>query len=195
MIQAAWHNSVVNVGVAYMHFGYRQYGEQLVGVVAARDFGHRFSLGMQLDYYMSYMGAELGYQGTLLPQVGLTVDLGRGWTMGFHAFNPFLQRLRGELVDKPLPARYSLGTCWQLSRDVRWLFQADKWVDDGLRAGTGVEWQAVDLLRLRVGACWEQYFVGTLGVGLTFGPLGADVSAEVHPILGVCLTGRLSYVL
>ena len=192
-IQAAWCNRFVNVGVSYMHFGYKHYGEHMAGITFAHDFGGRFTLGLQGTFYAAYMGEELRFKSTFLPQIGMTVNATPRITIGVHVFNPFQQRLRGDMVDKPLPSVYQVGMHWHIGQDFHWLMQLEQEVHSQLRVATGGEWQAVKQLRVRLGAAWHDYFIGFVGARLTLATLDVDTNVEVHPILGLCVQARLSW--
>ena len=191
MLQAAYCNEYVNVGVGYSFFGYSKYQEMIAGITLARQFGI-FSLGLQANYLTLYCGDDLGYRGTFIPQVGATVDISPSLTVGLHCFNPFMQGLCvNDDMTRKLPAIYSVGMdyCWQ--EMVHWSVQADYDVHASWRVATGVEWQAVERLVVKVGVYYQQQFVGCMGVAVTWDRLRLDANFELHPLLGVICQGRI----
>ncbi len=192
MVQVGYTNEYVNVGVSYSYFGFSRYSEMMAGVTLARRFG-RFSLGLQGTFLALYAGDELGYRCTAVPQIGLTVDITERFTLGFHTFNPFIQSIRVSEERRKLPAIYSLGTDYRFYKGLRWLTQVDYDVNATFRVATGFEWQAIRQLCVKLGAYYQDYLVGSLGVGLTFGDFSFDINAELHPVLGVNLLGRVGY--
>ena len=193
MLQVAYCNKYVNVGIGYSFFGYSKYQEMIAGVTLARKFGI-FSLGLQANYLTLYCGDDLGYRGTFIPQVGATIDISPSLTIGVHCFNPFVQGLRvDEDMKRKVPAIYSVGMdyCWQ--EVLHWSVQADYDVQTSWRIATGVEWQAIERLVVKVGAYYQQQFVGCMGVAVTWDRLRLDANFELHPLLGVICQGRIGY--
>lgn len=193
MLQVGYTNEHVNVGVGYSFFGYSKYQEMMAGVAFARSFG-KFSIGLQANYLTLYCGDELGYKGTFIPQIGMTVNVVPELTIGLHGFNPFVQVLTiDDQVERKLPAIYSVGMdyCWQ--KVLHWSVQADYDVQASWRIATGVEWQAIERLVVKVGAYYQQQFVGCMGVAVTWDRLRLDTNFELHPLLGVICKGRIGY--
>ena len=193
LLQAAYNHKLLNVGVAFSHFGYSKYNEMLVGVAVARNFGDKFSLGLQGNLYTSYFSDKIKYQSTFIPQMGMTAHLTPDFTLGFHAFNPFQQNLKTDYVEKRLPSIFSIGTNYYFTDAICWLTQIDKEVSSTFRVATGFEWQLIDAFCVKIGGYGSEYFVGCFGAGIQFANLTFDVNCELHPILGLNLIGNLSY--
>ena len=195
LLQAAYTNEYVNVGVGYAFFGYAKYQEMIAGLALARSFG-RFSIGLQANYLTIYCGDDLGYRGTLLPQVGATVSLLPSLTIGLHCFNPFMQSVRvDDEMLRPLPAIYSIGIDYCLMEGLRCSLQADYDARATYRVATGVEWQAIERLVLKIGVYYQQQWIGCIGVALTWDRLRMDANFELHPLLGVTCLARIGYVI
>lgn len=193
LLQAAYCNRYVNVGVSFAFFGYAKYQEMMAGVTLSRSFG-RFSLGLQGNYMGIYCGDELKYRGTFVPQIGATVDITAKLTLGLHAFNPFWQQIHiEEDADRALPIVYSVGTDYQIVKHLRWDMQVDYDVRTTYRIATALEWQAIDLLVIKAGVYYRQQFVGCMGLGVIWGRLRFDAHFELNPTLGVTCQGRVSY--
>lgn len=195
MVQVGYTNKIVNVGLSFSHFGYSLYNEMLVGLSVARDFGGKFSLGVQGNFYASYFSAEAGYQCTFVPQIGMAANLAPNFTLGFNTFNPFQQKLKTDYVEKRLPSLFSVGTDYRFTKNFRWLTQIDKEVSSKFRFATGFEWDAIEQLTVKLGGYGSEYFVGCLGVGLHLGSFGFDINCELHPLLGVNMLGNLNWKL
>ncbi|MGC3977253.1 MAG: hypothetical protein QM751_02865 [Paludibacteraceae bacterium] len=97
-IQAAINARYVNVGLSFSYFGYSLYNDMIVGLGTARNFGDKFSMALQFNYYLAYFsGEEINkYRGTLFPQIGLSSKIFSNLTVGFNAFNPFLMNIKTE---------------------------------------------------------------------------------------------------
>ncbi len=192
MVQAAYTNPYVNVGIAYSYFGFSRYSEMMAGLTLARRFG-RFSLGLQANFLALYAGDELGYRCTAFPQVGMTIDITELFTLGVQSFNPFVQSIQVSETRRQLPAIYSLGSDYRFYEGIRWLAQVDYDINATFRVATGFEWQAIEQLCIKLGTYYHNYLIGCLGVGLCLQDFCFDLNAELHPVLGVNFLGKLSY--
>ena len=193
MAQAAYCNRYLNVGVSYSFFGYSKYQEMMAGLTLARSFG-RFSIGIQENYITLYCGDELKYRGTCITQVGTTIDITPKLTIGLHSFNTFWQKIKVEdEVQQEVPIIYSLGLDYHFSNTMRWTIQGDYDVCSTYRVATSLEWQAIDLLAVKVGAYYHNQFVGCMGLAITWDKLRIDTNFELNPTLGVTCQARISY--
>lgn len=193
LLQAGYMNEYVNVGIGYSFFGHAKYQEMIAGVTLARSFG-RFSMGLQANYLTLYCGDNLGYRGAFIPQIGVTVNILPTLTIGVHCFNPFVQTLKiEEGIRRKLPAIYSIGLdyCWE--DQVRWSVQADYDVNNTYRIATGLEWQVIERLMLKVGVYYHQQWIGCIGLAVTWDKLRLDTNFELHPLLGVTCQGRIGW--
>lgn len=193
LLQAAYTNSYVNVGVAYSFFGYARYSEMMAAVTLTRSFG-RFSLGLQGNLISIYCGDNIGYRTTAVPQLGINVDITPRLSLGFQTFNPFVQTLKTTGNRRQLPAIYSIATDYRFYHGMRWDVQFDYDINTGFRIATGYEWQAIKELCIKAGVYYRQYVIGCIGLGLHFANFRADIHAELHPVLGVNLLCKLAYV-
>ncbi len=192
LIQAAYTNEYVNVGLSYSYFGFSRYSEMMAGLTLARRFD-RFSLGLQANFLALYAGDELGYKCTAFPQIGMTVDITKKFTLGFQTFNPFIQSIKISETHRVLPTIYSLGTDYRFYEGLRWLAQLDYDANATFRVATGFEWQAIDQLCIKLGTYYHNYIIGCLGVGLHLKDFQFDINAELHPVLGVNILAKLSH--
>lgn len=193
--QVAYTNPYVNVGGGFSFFGYSKYQEMLAGIALARSF-NRFSIGLQINYMTIYCGDEIKYRGMVFPQVGATVDITQHLTLGVHAFNPFLQKIRvDDELRKPLPAIYSVAMDYRFAEHLRWAVQADYDVLTTFRIATAVEWQAIERLTLKLGTYYHQQFVGCMGLSVCWDQLTLTTNFELNPRLGVTCQARLLYML
>lgn len=193
LLQAAYSNRYVNVGISYSFFGYSVYSEMMTAVTLARSFG-RFSLGLQGNIISIYGGQSIGYRTTAVPQLGVNISLTDNLSLGFQTFNPFLQSVKLTETKRPIPAVYSVGTDYRFYKGMRWDVQIDYNTHAGLQIATGYEWQAIHELCVKIGVYYQKYVVGCLGVGLNFADFKADLNAEWHPVLGVNLLCKVAYV-
>lgn len=192
LVQASFTNPYVNVGVAYSFFGYSKYSEMMAAVALVRQFG-RFSIGLQANLLCVYAGESVGYRCTAVPQIGAVVNITPAFALGFQTFNPFVQSLKLTETRRQLPAIYSLGFDYHFRQNMRWDVQADYDINNTFRIATGYEWRAVEQLTLKLGVYYQRYVIPCIGFGLHFAGFQTNVSAELHPVLGVNLLCHLSY--
>lgn len=192
-VQASYCNPWINVGIAFMHFGYKQYSDIMAGVCLSHNFNDRFSIGVQCNYYAAYFGDETGYKGTVFPQIGINIFVCKGLNIGFQAFNPFLQNIKGELVEKKVPAVFSIGTSYAFLEKFTWDVQIDKEVRSPFRVATGLEYQIVEQFGVKIGGYANRSFTPCLGVKLCFRGVRFDLHCEWDPVLGVNTLGNISY--
>ncbi len=195
LIQAAYTNPYVNVGVAFSFFGYAKYQEMMTGVTLSRSF-QRFPLGIQANYITIYCGDEIKYRGTFIPQVGATINITQRIVLGIHTFNPFGQRIRlNDTQRRTLPAVYSIGIDYQPITQLHWTTQADYDIRSTFRIATAFEWQAIQPLSVKIGLYYQQLFVGCMGLGITWDKFTLDTNFELHPRLGLVCQARITYIL
>jgi len=191
-LQLSYCHPYVNTGVALSFFGYSRYQEWQASVSVARSF--RFvAVGLQANIYSVYGGDNVGYCTTVYPQLGLLIRPIPTLNIGLAARNPFAQHLKVEGKKRPLPAVYQLGTSWQFLPTFHWDVEVSYDLTSTWRAATAIEWQAIDMLAIKLGAYYYQQFVGCLGVGLTIKQLQLDITAEINPRTGVNLLARIGY--
>jgi hypothetical protein len=83
LVQAAIHTESINVGISFSHFGYSVYHDILAGATFARNFGNRFGIGVQFNYFTSYFVQENKYGGALLGQIGVNMRVTNRFSLGF----------------------------------------------------------------------------------------------------------------
>jgi hypothetical protein len=191
--QLALPTSLMNVGFSFSHFGYSLYHEMLLGVGFARNFSDRFAMGMQFDYYTAFFTASNSYHGAFIPQVGLSVRLSSGFSLGFHSFNPFQVNIKTELITKRIPSIFSLGTECFLSPEIVWRTQVDKEMSSNYRFASGFEYQMLQNLKLKLGVYGSDYLVPCLGFGFKTGAFLVDLNCEQHPLLGLNTMAGIKY--
>lgn len=183
----------VNVGASFSYFGYASYNEMLASVTLARSFGKVLHIGLEFDYYTLYLSPSERYRGTVTAQVGVQLQVLPNLMIGFNVFNPVFSKIKTDLITKPLPSVFSLGTNYQLHEKVSWLVQLDKEVHSPMRWATGFEYAPFEEFTVRVGAYGFDYFVPTLGVGLAFDGFRFNLQTEYRHPLGLTMMGVLQY--
>ena len=191
--QLALPSGFVNTGLSFTYFGYSLYHEMIAGLGFARNFSDKFAMGVQFDYYTAFFSASNSYRGVFMPQIGLSVKLSSDFSLGFETFNPFQTNIRTEYVTKRLPSIFSIGTGYFFSPDFVWRTQMDKELSSNYRFATGVEYQMLQCIAVKLGAYSSGYLVPCLGIGLRTGALLMDLTCEMHPLLGLNTLAAIKY--
>ena len=191
--QFGYASNLVNAGLSFSHFGYSLYHEMLIGLGFARDFSSKFSMGVQFNYYMAFFAASNSYRGTLLPQLGLSVRLSPTFSMGFNSFNPFQTNINAQYVEKRIPSVFSLGTEYFFSPELVWRTEIDKEVSSNYRFATGLEYQMLGNLSIKLGGYGSDYLIPCLGFGFNSGYLLMNLNCELHPLLGLNTMAAIKY--
>ncbi len=194
-VQAGFNIGFANVGIGFSHHGYSIYHEMLAGLGVARNFGDKFSMGVQFDYYTAYFHAadESRYRGTVLAQFGIASTIFPKLTVGFHTFNPFQTSIKTEYTEKRIPSIFSIGANYAFAENLKWLTQIDKEVSSNYRFATGFEYRMIKELTVKLGAYGSDYLVPALGLGLHLGGFHFNLNGELHPILGLNTIANLKY--
>jgi hypothetical protein len=192
-VQVAFPSQLVNFGLSFSHFGYSLYHEMMLGVGFGRNFGDKFAMGVQFNYYTAFFNASNSYRGALLPQVGLTVKLSPKFNIGFNTFNPFQTNIQTEFVTKRLPSVFSLGSEYFFSPELVWRTQIDREVSSNYRFATGFEYLMLQNLTVKLGAYSSDYLVSCLGLGFKTGSFLIDLNCDIHPLIGISPLAAIKY--
>jgi hypothetical protein len=192
-VQIGLPSNLMNAGLSFSHFGYSLYHEMILGLGFARNFGEKFAMGLQFNYYTAFFNASNSYRGAFLPQIGLSVKFSPTFNVGFTTFNPFQTDIQTEFVIKRLPSVFSLGSEYFFSSDFAWRTQIDKEVSSNYRFATGFEYQMLQNFKVKLGAYGSDYLVSCLGLGFKSGSFGFDLNCDMHPLLGLNTLAALKY--
>lgn len=183
----------LNIGASFSHFGYSEFNEMLAAVTFARQFGKKFRLGIEIDYYTLFLSQSERYKGTITAQVGAQISITDDFSIAFNAFNPTFSKVKSVLVEQRLPTTFSLGTLYRIKNTVDWLVQLDKEVSSPLRWATGFEYAPIKEFIVRIGAYGYNNFVPTFGAGIKFGGFKFDFNADYNSALGFSIIGCFGY--
>lgn len=180
-----------SLDVRYSGFG--SYHELLGGLSFARNFGGKFSMGLQFIVESRYAVESDRYYSALYPQLGITVPLSETLLLGVSVINPFATAMLYESETRSLASVYSVGVRMRFSESVCWRLQADQEISNRLRWGTAFEFDLLDKITVQAGVQHLDFFVPALGVGFAFSNLQFDLVSSLHPFLGPTAAGGLSY--
>jgi hypothetical protein len=181
------------VTAEFRYSGFEAYHELLLGVAVARDFGGKFGMGLQLVSDSRYSVETDRYYTTFYPSLGLTVPLSPTLLLGISVFNPFSQKMNYTAGERTLPSVYSAGLRIMISESVHWRIQADKEISNSLRVGSAFDVSLYDAFFVQAGVSYLHYFVPALGAGYGLHRWRVDLTATLHPLLGLSVAGGMSY--
>jgi hypothetical protein len=177
-------------GLSFTYFGFELYNETKVGLAYARNFGDRFSAGVQLNYHNTGIGEDYGNQGNLTAELGFIFKITRQLSLGAHLFNPGQTKI-GDYADERIPTIFRTGISYQFSDKVIVAAETEKNINDPLIFKAGIEYRVIDMLYLR-GGLGTNPATNAFGFGLELGNLNIDFATSFHYILGY--SPQLSFV-
>lgn len=179
--------------LSFVHYGFSLYHEMIAGAAFVRDFSGKFSMGMQFNYHTAYFASSNKYYGIIYPQIGLLLPITSKILFGFHVSNPFAIGIKSEILKKHIPAIYSIGCSYSFSPEFSWRLQADKEIRSIYRIATAFDYIMMKHYRFQAGIYVHEYLVPCLGFGFDLGLFVFDVTAEIHPLLGLNTIAQLQY--
>ena len=194
-VQAGFNTGPVNVGLSFSYQGYSVYNEMIAGLGLARNFGDKFSMGVQFDYYTAYFSAsdESRYRGAVLAQFGVASTILPKLTVGFNTFNPFQTNIKTEFSTRRIPSVFSIGTNYAFADNLIWLTQIDKEASSSFRFASGFEYTMIRELTVKLGAYGTDYLIPCLGFGIHLGGFHFNLNGKLHPLLGLNTVANLKY--
>lgn len=164
-------------------FGYDEYRMTGGTVGASRAFGlgttRRVHVGVAANV-QSLTIQNYGSSTAVSVDLGVLTDVLPRLTMGARASNLLGTGFGGA----PLPRHLTVGGAFRADARLTVVADLDKEVREDLSVRAGVEVRPVSILTLRAGAASGPRRLG-FGIGVKTRMLTADVSADVHPDLGV----------
>ncbi|KAB2829448.1 MAG: hypothetical protein F9K10_00295 [Paludibacter sp.] len=181
------------VTAEFRYSGFEAYHELLAGVAVARDFGGKFGMGLQLVSDSRYSVETDRYYTAFYPYLGLTVPLSPALLLGISTFNPFLKKMKYAAAERTMPSVYSAGLNVKITESVQWRLQADKEISNALRVGSAFDISVSGSVFFQAGVSYLHFFVPALGAGFLVRRWRFDLTATLHPLLGLSVAGGLGY--
>ena len=181
------------VSAAIRYSGFEVYHEILSGIGFARDFGGKFGMGLQLIADSRYSVETDRYYTAIYPQLGVYIPLSATLFLGCSVFNPFQMKMNYESESRQLASVYSVGTKLCITEKVEWRLQADQEVSNRMRVGTAIEMELNSRLYLQTGVSYQSFLIPALGAGFDKSRFRFNLTASLHPVLGVMVASALSY--
>jgi len=178
------------LGISFTYFGFELYNETKIGLAYARDFGDRFSTGLQLNYHNTGIGENYGNKGNLTVEMGFIFQLTDQLSLGAHLFNPTRAKI-GEFADERIPTIFKTGLSYTFSEKVIMAGEVEKSINKNPSLKAGIEYRITDPVYVRVGV-GTQPATNAFGFGLQLGNLNLDLATSYHHILGY--SPQLSFI-
>jgi hypothetical protein len=169
------------LGLSLAYFGFEAYNEQRLGLAYARSLSPNLQLGAQFLAFRTRI-PEYGSATNLSFELGLQARLSPVFRVAARVYNPIRQSV---IEGEDLPSLLAIGLQYQPSPKVRLLLETEKDIAFPVRVRTGLEYQLLSALQLRLGLATEplQY---SFGLGLEAAPgWRIDLATQQHPYLGL----------
>ncbi|HXH20375.1 MAG TPA: hypothetical protein VNJ07_14965 [Chitinophagales bacterium] len=182
---------VFGLGIHYT--GTSPFSERKIGAAFAKNFGNRFSFGLQFDY-LNISISEYGSKNLFTFEAGLQFFLVQEKLLiGAHINNP-LRLTINEDANEKLPTVMRFGLNYMPSKKVAALAEVEKDIDYAPVYKFGLEYLPVEKLAIR-GGVNASPFQGFFGVGLILKNVVIDAASALHPVLGVSPQISIAYAI
>lgn len=179
------------IGLSYTYFGYSRYNESKLGLAFGREFGERFSAGLQVNYLYTYIAEDYGDTGSITVEGGFMVEPVDGLFVAAHLYNPTRTK-RYTYYGEPVPTVLRFGISGYLSERFLAAAEAEKDFDNRTVFKGGLEMSFMDSLWLRTGISTDPV-QASFGIGYAIGGLTADIAFTNHQVLGLTPHFSISY--
>jgi hypothetical protein len=177
-------------GLAINFFGFKAYNEKKIGLAYARNFGDRFSAGIQFDF-LSTTIMGYGTRNNFTAEAGLLFEVMPGLWMGTHIYNPIRSTLSDEFKED-IPVTISFGGAYHFSEQLILTAEMEKNIDETPSFQAGIEYAIIEVLDLRVGISTAPSCL-SFGIGLHLRKLQIDLAGNFHQVLGLSPSAGIAY--
>lgn len=176
------------LGVNMKYFGYEQYNEQKIGLAYGKALGKYLAVGVQLDYFRTFIGNDYGSAQAVSFELSLYSKLSEKLELGAHLFNPIGMQI-GEQSKEDIPISFKLGLLYHVDDRLYLATEAEKVLDEKTIYKFGLQYMIVERFIARIGVATNPGLY-TFGFGLKWDRLFLDIGTGYHQTLG--FTPRVS---
>ena len=169
-------------GLNMSYFGYSQYNEQKIGLAYGKALGKRLAIGVQIDYFRSFIGADYGSAQAVSFEVGIYSKLSETLELGAHIFNPIGMEI-GEQIPEAIPIGFQLGLLYHVDKNLILASEVEKILDQKESYKFGLEYIIAEHFMVRTGFATSPTLF-TFGFGLNMNNLILDIGTGFHQTLG-----------
>ena len=185
------------IGLSMTSFGYSSYNDMKIGLAYGKQFGDKYSVGLQLDYLQTSIGNDYGSKSSVAVEAGLQAEILEDLRVGVHIFNPTRTRMleytiQDKAVIERMPTIMRFGINYAFSDKVNVTLETEKDVFFKAIFKGGIEYHPIDLLYLRGGLSSDPVY-NSFGFGLDMSGFRLDFAASKHQILGYTTQISLRY--
>jgi len=175
-------------GLSMNYFGYSQYNEQKIGLAYGKALGKYLAVGVQLDYFRTFVGANYGSAQAVSFELGIYSKLSESVELGAHIFNPIGMNI-GNNNPEAIPVSFNLGLLYHIDKNLLIATEAEKILDQKTSFKFGLEYIIAQHFIVRTGFATNPTLF-TFGIGLKMNKLILDIGTGFHQTLG--FTPRIS---
>lgn len=170
------------LGLNLKYFGYQLYNEQKIGLAYGKQLGKRLAIGVQLDYFRTYIGNDYGTAQAISFEIGFYSKLTDKLDLGAHIFNPIGAKIGNEYPEK-IPVAFKLGLLYRVDDHLRLATEVEKILEEKTNYKFGIEYEIGSYFISRIGLA-TQPTLFTFGFGLRYKKLIFDIGTGYHQTLG-----------
>jgi len=175
-------------GLSMNYFGYNQYNEQKIGLAYGKALGKYLAVGVQLNYFRTFIGAEYGSAQAVSFEISIYSKLNESLELGAHIFNPIGMEI-GSQNPETIPISFNLGLLYHIDDNLLLATEAEKILDQETSYKFGLEYTIAEHFMVRTGVATSPTLF-TFGFGLKMNNLMLDIGTGFHQTLG--FTPRVS---
>lgn len=170
-----------NFGLQANYFGTASYNQSKIGLAYARTLG-KIDVGAQFNYHQLKI-AEYGNASAINFEAGAILHVSEQLQTGVHIYNPTRVSI-GKNGEEKLPFIYSLGLGYDASEKFFIGSEIEKAEDQPVNVNAGLQYSFDEKLFARAGIS-SATSLFYLGAGFLWNGFRIDVTASVHPSLGI----------
>ena len=170
-------------GAQLNYFGYSKYHELKAGLAYAKKLGKRFSAGIQLNYFSTFIPSSENQFKRINFELGLMFLPYDNFTVGFHVFNPIADR-KTETTEINIPTQAQFGIAYNIRKILTIAAQTEAGYANQPIYSLGMEYLPVSVLALRLGLSSGSTNY-SFGIGYINKHFQTNIAFSNHSILGV----------
>jgi len=170
-------------GFNYNYFGYSKYHESKAGLSFGRKLGKKFSAGLQLDYFSTFITNSENHFPKITFELGILSFPVTNLAVGFQVLNPIPEKTENN-TEITLPSIMRLGLTYTLHEKILLAVETSKDFSKNLILKAGIEYLPVKFfsLRMGIGSGPSQY---SFGIGYSSKVFLLGIAFTNHPQLGI----------
>lgn len=171
-----------NFGLNGVYAGNANFNEARAGLAYGRKLGNKVAIGAQFNYH-SFRLRGYGNASSVNAEAGLLFHLTEQIHVGVHVYNPTGSKWN-KTEEESLPSVYTAGVGYDVSDKFFISAEAQKAENENVEVNAGLQYRLGNSIMARGGfsSATSTYFMGW---GVTLKNVRLDVTASIHPQLGI----------